>query len=102
MEEPNGNQIGSIESFYDAVASSLQGETPTIPTPNSRNEQWLAYIASLIQNGGTGGSDGIADSKVTTIDDSVTDKQYPSALAVKNYVDSAVNVAVTQYLEGNY
>lgn len=40
------------------------------------------------------GDSGITDTKVTTIDNTVTDDQYPSALAVKNYVDNAIGSAL--------
>lgn len=56
MEEPNMNNPERVEVFLKAVADSIKGETPTLDETYCKTEEWLAYIASLIQSGGTGGT----------------------------------------------
>ena len=40
--------------------------------------------------------------KTTTISNSSTNIEYPSALAVKTYVDDAISASITSALGGNY
>lgn len=46
------------EEFLDVILRSLGGDTPDIPQPAWRYEEYLAAIANAIQNGGGGGSGG--------------------------------------------
>lgn len=46
------------EEFLDVILRSLGGDTPDIPQPAWRYEEYLAAIANAIQNGGGGSSGG--------------------------------------------
>lgn len=61
------------EEFLDVILRSLGGDTPDIPQPAWRYEEYLAAIANAIQNGGGGGSSGGVlvvniDEEYTTLD----------------------------------
>lgn len=47
------------EEFLDVILRSLGGETPDIPQPAWRYEEYLAAIAKAIQNGGGGTGGGV-------------------------------------------
>lgn len=52
------------EEFLDVILRSLGGDTPDIPQPAWRYEEYLAAIANAIQNGGGGSGGGVLEISV--------------------------------------